>query len=92
MDQAYMDKKIVDLSDAELVNLSFLGPNVAPGIKRLVEKLPASAISPISPTISEAETLYSELNIDSTALTVVAPDLISQYVRNFYYHGVPSAP
>ncbi|KAJ3784852.1 hypothetical protein GGU10DRAFT_399924 [Lentinula aff. detonsa] len=117
MDEAYMDKKIVDLSDDELVNLGFLGPNVAPRIKRLVEKVKANPVhlgnvtcfmvdvtkrkyaaqaqppaSPISPTVIEAETLTSELSIDSTAPTVVAPDLISQFERKFYYHGVSSNP
>ncbi|KAJ3721435.1 hypothetical protein DFJ43DRAFT_685756 [Lentinula guzmanii] len=117
MDEAYMDKKIVDLSDDELVKLGFLGPNVAPGIKSLVEKIKANPVylgnvtcfmvdvtkrkyaaqaqppaSPISTTVNEAEMLYSELSNDPTALTVIVPELISQYERNFYYHGVSGNP
>ncbi|KAJ3793131.1 hypothetical protein GGU11DRAFT_853224 [Lentinula aff. detonsa] len=117
MDEVYMDKKIVDPSDNELVNLGFLGPNVAPGIKSLIEKVKANPVhlgnvtcfmvdvtkrkyaaqaqppaSPISTTINEAEMLYSELSNDPTALTVITPELISQYERNFYYHGVSGNP
>jgi hypothetical protein len=48
--------------------------------------------SPTSPTLSEAETLYSELSNDSDARTVVAPNLISKYEINFWYHGVSGNP
>jgi hypothetical protein len=48
--------------------------------------------SPTSPTVSEAETLYLELSNDSDARTVVAPDLISKYEMNFWYHGISSDP
>jgi hypothetical protein len=53
---------------------------------------PASPTSLTSPALSEAETLYSELNNDSDARTVVAPDLISKYEMNFWYHGVSGNP
>lgn len=39
MDPAYQNKKIVDLSDEELNTLEFLGKNVAPGVKAMVEKV-----------------------------------------------------
>ncbi|KAJ3723572.1 hypothetical protein DFJ43DRAFT_647021 [Lentinula guzmanii] len=54
--------------------------------------VPASPISPISPTVSEAKTLYSELSIGSDALVVVARDLIPQYEEKFYCHGVSGNP
>ena len=47
---------------------------------------------PTYPTISEAETLYPELSNDSDARAVVAPDLISKYEMNFWYHGVSGDP
>jgi hypothetical protein len=53
---------------------------------------PASPTSPTSPALSKAETLYSELSNDSDARTVVAPDLISKYEMNFWYHGVSGNP
>ena len=53
---------------------------------------PSSSTFPISPTISEAESLYSQLSNDSDALTVVAPDLISKYEMNFWYHGISGNP
>ncbi len=52
---------------------------------------PDSPISPTSPTLS-AETLFSQPSIDLDAHTVVAPDLISKYEINFYYHGVSGNP
>ena len=51
-------------------------------------KLPASPTSPTSPTLSDTETLWSELISNSDALTVVAPDMVSKYEMHFYYHGV----
>jgi hypothetical protein len=53
---------------------------------------PTSPTFPTSPFLSEAETLYSELNNDSDPRTVVAPDLISKYEMNFWYHGVSGNP
>ena len=52
----------------------------------------AATQQPASPTLSEAETLYSGLSNDSDARTVVAPDLISKYEMNFWYHGVSGNP
>ena len=52
----------------------------------------SSSTFPASPTISEVETLYSQLINDSDALTIVAPDLISKYEKNFWYHGISSDP
>ncbi|KAF9472389.1 hypothetical protein BDN70DRAFT_909163 [Pholiota conissans] len=115
MDPAYLNKKIVDLSDAELITLGFLGENVAPDVKSIVDAVKANpdrlgtvtcfmvdclksmypqdaTQPPASPTLSEAETLYSELNNDSDARTVIAPDLISKYEMNFWYHGVSGNP
>ena len=51
-----------------------------------------SPTSPTFPTISEADTLYSQLSNDSDALTVVAPDLISKFEMNFWYHGISGNP
>lgn len=126
MDPAYLNRKIVDLTDAELIALGFLGENVAPGVKRIVDQVkadpsrlgnvtcfmvdclkrkhpvqappqdaalpPVSPTSPTSPTLNEAETLYSELSSDSDAHTVVAPDLISEYEKKFWYHGISGDP
>ncbi|KAF8494846.1 hypothetical protein F5888DRAFT_1795001 [Russula emetica] len=44
MDPAYLNKKIVDLSDEELNTLEFLGKNVAPGVKAMVEKVRADPV------------------------------------------------
>ncbi|KAG8698816.1 hypothetical protein FRC11_014143 [Ceratobasidium sp. 423] len=41
MDPAYMNKKIVDLSDEELIKLGFIGDNVAPGVKSIVDGVKA---------------------------------------------------
>lgn len=48
--------------------------------------------SPTSPTISEADTLYSQLSNDSDALTIVASDLISKFEMNFWYHSISGNP
>ncbi|KAH9043505.1 hypothetical protein EDB83DRAFT_2507533 [Lactarius deliciosus] len=123
MDPAYQNKKIVDLSDEELNTLEFLGKNVAPGVRAMVEKVRADPVrlgtvtcfmvdclnrrysaqappqdavgsptSPTSPTISEADTLYSQLSNDSDALTVVAPALISKFEMHYWYHGISGNP
>ncbi|TFK61877.1 hypothetical protein BDN72DRAFT_804714 [Pluteus cervinus] len=109
MDPAYMKKKIVDLTDDELISLGFLGENVAPEVKSIVETAKASPDllgfitcfvvdcircnhQPSSPALSEAETLYLELSNDSESHTVVAPDLISKYEKNFWYHGLSDNP
>ncbi|KAI9452421.1 hypothetical protein BJY52DRAFT_913793 [Lactarius psammicola] len=126
MDPAYWNRKIVDLTDAELIALGFLGENVTPGVKRIVDQVkantshlgnvtcfmvdclkrkypvqappqdttrpPVSPTSPTSPTFSKTETLYSELSSNSDAHTVVAPELISNYEKNFWYHGISGDP
>lgn len=126
MDPAYLNKKIVDLSDDELIALGFQGENVAPGIKRMVDKVkadpihlgtvtcfmvdclkrrytvqaspqdatqsPASPTSPVSATLSQAETVYPELRSDSDAHTVVAPNLISKFEMKYWYHGISGDP
>ncbi|KAH9042942.1 hypothetical protein EDB83DRAFT_2507572 [Lactarius deliciosus] len=51
-----------------------------------------SPTSPTSPTISEADTLYSQLSNDSDALTVVAPALISKFEMHYWYHGISGNP
>lgn len=48
--------------------------------------------APGSPTVSEADTLFSQLSTESDAFTVVAPDLISKYESNFWYHGISGDP
>ncbi|KAI1796806.1 hypothetical protein LXA43DRAFT_1089876 [Ganoderma leucocontextum] len=112
MDLAYLNKKIVDLSDTELIALGVkadpdrLGtvtffmvdcvkckyPVQAPPQDTTHWQPPASPTSPTSPALSEAEALYSELSNDSDARIVVAPDLISKYEMNFWYHGVSGNP
>ena len=51
-----------------------------------------AAQPPASPTLSKSEALYSELSNDSDARTVVAPNLISKYEENFWYHGISGNP
>ncbi|KAH7884836.1 hypothetical protein F5I97DRAFT_1938180 [Phlebopus sp. FC_14] len=41
MDPAYLNKKIVDLNDAELIALGFMGENVAPGVKSVIDGVKA---------------------------------------------------
>jgi hypothetical protein len=53
---------------------------------------PVSPTFPTSPTISEADTLYSQLSNDSDALTVVAPALISKFEMTYWYHGISGDP
>ena len=53
---------------------------------------PTSLSFPISPVVSESDTLFSELSNNSSALTVVAPDLISQFEMNFWYYGISRNP
>ena len=48
--------------------------------------------SPAYPTSPMTRPRYSELSNDLDARTVVAPDLISKYEMNFWYHGVSSNP
>ena len=52
----------------------------------------ASPQDATQPSVSDAETLFSQLSIDSDAHTVVAPYLISMYEMNFYYHGISGDP
>ncbi|KDR76885.1 hypothetical protein GALMADRAFT_225056 [Galerina marginata CBS 339.88] len=109
MDPAYQNKKIVDLSDAELIALEFLGENVDPAVKYIVDKVKAHpdhlgtvtcfmvdclkrwGTRPASPTspLREAD---SELSNNSDLHTVVAPNLISKYEMNFWYHGISGDP
>ncbi|KAI4519629.1 hypothetical protein K525DRAFT_271553 [Schizophyllum commune Loenen D] len=49
---------------------------------------PASSTS----TVSGADTLFSRYSSNPPAFTVVAPDLISKYERDFYYHGLSGCP
>ncbi|EJC98343.1 uncharacterized protein FOMMEDRAFT_31823 [Fomitiporia mediterranea MF3/22] len=42
MDPSYRNKKILDLSEDELNTLAFLGPNVAPGVRVMVDKVRAN--------------------------------------------------
>ncbi|KDR76881.1 hypothetical protein GALMADRAFT_66307 [Galerina marginata CBS 339.88] len=110
MDPAYQNKKVIDLSDAELIALGFQGENVHPEVKDIVDKVRASpehlgtvtcfmvdclrrrVNRPPTSTVSEAETLYLELSNDPDAHTVVAPNLISKYEMNFWYHGLSTNP
>ncbi|KAI6143453.1 hypothetical protein BKA82DRAFT_4186199 [Pisolithus tinctorius] len=128
MDREYRSKKIVDLSEQELITLGFLGDNALPGVRDKVQRVradpvhlgsvncfqveclrrkysaqppaqggtvptsPTSQSFPTSPIVSEAGTLFSQLSNNSDALTVVAPDLISQFEINFWYHGISSSP
>ena len=48
-------------------------------------------MSPTS-TVSDADTVFSRYSSNSLALTVVTPDLISKYERDFYYHGLSGSP
>ncbi|PPR01659.1 hypothetical protein CVT24_001553 [Panaeolus cyanescens] len=48
--------------------------------------------APVFPTVSQADTLLSQLSNDSSALTIVAPDLVSKFESNFWYHGISSNP
>lgn len=55
----------------------------------------ASPTSPTfrgSPVLRDADTLFSQPSASSTATTVVALDLISQYESNFYYRGLSEDP
>ena len=63
-------------------------------IRRYPAQAPPQAAvgSPTSPTIREADTLHSQLSNDSDALTVVAPNLISKFEMNFWYHGISGDP
>lgn len=48
--------------------------------------------APASPTVSDADTLFSQLSSESDAFTVVAPDLISKFESTFWYHGISGDP
>ncbi|KAI1785366.1 hypothetical protein LXA43DRAFT_1117173 [Ganoderma leucocontextum] len=52
---------------------------------------PTSPTSPTS-TVSDADTVFSRYSGTSDAFTVVTPDLITQYERDFYYHGLSGNP
>ncbi|KAF8264968.1 hypothetical protein EI94DRAFT_1699830 [Lactarius quietus] len=98
MDPAYLNKKIVDLTDEEARTLGFLGQNVAPGVRVMVEKVRADPenLGSTQPSLPdkmfEADTLYSQLSNDSDALTVVAPALISKFEMTYWYHGISGDP
>ncbi|KAG8988539.1 hypothetical protein FRB93_004030 [Tulasnella sp. JGI-2019a] len=53
---------------------------------------PTSQSFPTSPVVSKMETLFSQLSTNSAALTVVAPNLISEFEMNFWYHGISGKP
>ncbi|TEB15055.1 hypothetical protein FA13DRAFT_1823087 [Coprinellus micaceus] len=61
-------------------------------LKELPQAFPTSPTFPGSPVLSDVDTLFSRLSASSTATTVVAPDLISEYESNFYYHGLSEDP
>ncbi|KAF8876428.1 hypothetical protein CPB84DRAFT_1838678 [Gymnopilus junonius] len=53
---------------------------------------PAAPQDPLSLLLSDADTLFSQLSRESDAFTVVAPDLISKFESNFWYHGISGDP
>ncbi|KAJ3784849.1 hypothetical protein GGU10DRAFT_395523 [Lentinula aff. detonsa] len=99
MDEVYMDKNVapgikslIEKVKANPVHLGNVTCFMVDVTKRKYAAQAQPPASPISTTINEAEMLYSELSNDPTALTVITPELISQYERNFYYHGVSGNP
>ncbi|KAI0631365.1 hypothetical protein C8Q77DRAFT_1159167 [Trametes polyzona] len=51
-----------------------------------------SSTFPGSTALSGADALFSRLSASSTATTVVAPNLISEYEYSFYYRGLSEDP
>ncbi|KAJ7103049.1 hypothetical protein B0H15DRAFT_190719 [Mycena belliarum] len=117
MDPSYKHKKVVDLSDEEFQSLAFLGDNIAPGVRILVDTVRANPTrlgsvtcfavdclnrkyaapaapqdAPVFPAVSDADTLVSQLSSEPDAFTVVAPDQISKFESNFWYHGISGDP
>ncbi|KAG9016242.1 hypothetical protein FRB90_003634 [Tulasnella sp. 427] len=131
MNREFWSKKIVELSEEQLIILGYLGDNALPGIRDMVKKIradperlgsvtcfqvdclmrtytsaqppaqgavgppptsPTSQSFPTSPVVSETETPFSQLSNNSATFTVVAPDLISQFEINFWYHGISGNP
>ncbi|EJU04683.1 hypothetical protein DACRYDRAFT_86951 [Dacryopinax primogenitus] len=105
MDPNKSDWQIVDMTEEELVALDFLGENAHEEVKDIVNT--ATAVpkylsidclrrnvtrQPEPPTSPTLETLFSQLISNSDARTVVAPDMISEYEKTFYYHGISGHP
>ena len=44
------------------------------------------------PDLSDSDTLFSQLSSISSATTIIAPDLMSQFEINFWYHGLSENP
>jgi len=70
----------------------FKKQHTGPASKQDARQSPVSPMFPTSPTLSDAETPYSTLSVDSDAHTVVSPHLVSNYEKHFYYHGVSGDP
>ena len=75
---------VVDCFQVELLRQEF-------DPKASAQRAPqASPTSPPSPTFPGSA--VTRLSTSSTATTVVAPDLISEYESTFYYHGLSEDP
>lgn len=56
------------------------------------EAAPQDSAGSSASTLSNAEALYNKLSNDSGDHAIVAPNLISKYEMNFYYHGISGDP
>ncbi|KAF9047801.1 hypothetical protein BJ165DRAFT_1468210 [Panaeolus papilionaceus] len=119
-----MDRKIVDLSDAELASLGFLGDAASPGMIKIVEAIKAhpgqlgyvsclmldclkrqhpppnpqqdvpksTQPPPNAPRFPIRVSPTHSSDSDHDVHTLVAPHLISNYERHYYYHGISRNP
>ncbi|KAG6839278.1 hypothetical protein C0991_004171 [Blastosporella zonata] len=101
MNRDYQNKKIVELTEEELVNLGFLGDDALQGVKDMVEKVRADPRRLGHINCFQVDCLRRKYArtpaqggavTDSSAPTVVSPDLISKFEMTFWYHGLSADP
>lgn len=117
MDPAYAKKKVIDLSEKQLIALGFLGENALPEVKNIVERARANPdllgnmttcfvvdcvrhsvmekrqrAAAEAAIIEKRELRYSQLINNPEAHTAVAPDLVSEYEKTYWYHGLSDDP
>ncbi|KAF7793544.1 hypothetical protein EIP86_004658 [Pleurotus ostreatoroseus] len=85
-------KDLVEAVKADPEHLGSITCSMVECVKRCEARAAQQDDATDQPDSPSAETLFSQLSTNPDARTVVAPNLISEYEMNFYYHGISGDP